>query len=251
VSSRRPTSPCNPLCILLPLWVLSAAQLVSAQVPAPAADGGTPDAGTAARSDAAAPQPRAATEPGALMPQPPSAAPEQTPINAVPVPGPAQTSETPASAASAAAPPSAADASAPTAAVTPGAAAAAGGYRAKARKSRLGPDEIEPYGTGSRLDIPLEELPATVNLIDHRTLEERGVLSVDQALGFIPGMMATWQYGGFLNLSMRGFQALTLNDGNRDTRAVIADSAPQTGVLDLDRIEVLRGRLRFYTDMAR
>lgn len=121
-------------------------------------------------------------------------------------------------------------------------AAAREAYGARAALERpAGPGEFEPYGTGSRMNIPLLELPASVALVSKETLRERGVVDLTQALGLLSGIMPTWQYGGFLNIRIRGFQALTLYDGRRDPRALVADSAPQAGLYDLERIEVLRG----------
>lgn len=104
-----------------------------------------------------------------------------------------------------------------------------------------GPGEYGPAGTGSRVNAPLEELPVTVNTITSQTLQERGVVDLSQALNLTPGINAPNTYGGFLEIRSRGFQAITLNDGRRDARPIRATSAPQAGLLDLDRIEVLRG----------
>lgn len=114
-------------------------------------------------------------------------------------------------------------------------------FSAHARKGRLAPGEIAHAGTASRVNAPLEELPASVTVLDDKTIRERGALSIDQALNLVSGLTPVWQYGGFLYMTMRGFQAVSLVDGFRDTRAMIAESAPQGGLLDLDRIEVLRG----------
>jgi iron complex outermembrane receptor protein len=122
------------------------------------------------------------------------------------------------------------------------AAAAGETYAARALVERAaGPGEFEPYGTGSRMNIPLEELPATVSAVSKETMHERGVVDLTQALGLMSGVMPTWQYGGFLHVRVRGFQAITLYDGRRDARALVADSAPQAGLYDLERIELLRG----------
>jgi len=115
-------------------------------------------------------------------------------------------------------------------------------YAASAMVERpAGPGEYAPAGTGSRVNAPLEELPYTVNTIKSETLRERGVVDLSQALSLLPGINAPNTYGGFLELRSRGFQAITLNDGRRDARPIRATSAPQAGLFDLDRIEVLRG----------
>ena len=104
-----------------------------------------------------------------------------------------------------------------------------------------GPGEYGAAGTGSRVNAPLEELPYTVNTVKSETLRERGVVDLTDALELVPGVTAPNTYGGFLELRVRGFQAITLNDGRRDARPIRASSAPQAGLFDLDRIEVLRG----------
>lgn len=114
-------------------------------------------------------------------------------------------------------------------------------YGARARTERSGASEIPRYGTGSKQGVPLEELPASVSVIESETLRLRGVYNLDQALGLTPGVTPTWQYGGFLHIRMRGDQAVTLFDGHRDSRAIFANSAPQQGLFDVERIEVLRG----------
>lgn len=114
-------------------------------------------------------------------------------------------------------------------------------YGARARSQRPAAAQLDRNGTASRVNAPLEELPSSVTVLDAAAMRERGALSLDQALTAVPGMTPVWQYGGFLSLSMRGFQAITLMDGHRDTRAILAESAPQGALFDLDRIEVLRG----------
>ncbi|HEX5657726.1 MAG TPA: TonB-dependent receptor [Polyangiales bacterium] len=106
-----------------------------------------------------------------------------------------------------------------------------------------GPGEFVLGGTGSKVNAPLREIPATVNIIDQQTLRERGIVDHVQALELLPGVVPQWTYGGFQYNQMRGFQALTLFDGRRDSRMTkgINGSAPMTGLFDVDRIEVLRG----------
>jgi TonB-dependent siderophore receptor len=115
-------------------------------------------------------------------------------------------------------------------------------FGASARIRRpAGPGEFELGGTGSKVNAPLREIPATVNVIDQQQLRERGVVDLQQALELLPGVMPMWTYGAFQYVQMRGFQALNLYDGRRDMRMIVAGSAPNAGLLDIDRIEVLRG----------
>ena len=123
----------------------------------------------------------------------------------------------------------------------PPSAAPPASYGARARVEHIGASETPRYGTGSKQGVPLEELPASVSVIDADALRVRGVNNLDESLTLTPGVTPTWQYGGFLHIRMRGMQAVTLFDGHRDSRSVFADSAPQGGMLDIDRIEVLRG----------
>lgn len=115
-------------------------------------------------------------------------------------------------------------------------------YAAQAVVARpAGPGEFAPAGTGSRVNAPLEELPNTVDTVTSENIRERGVSDLSQALSLVPGVVPLWSYGGFLYIQSRGFQAVTLYDGRRDPRAIFAESAPQTGLFDLDRIELVRG----------
>ncbi|MDB4975785.1 MAG: TonB-dependent siderophore receptor [Myxococcaceae bacterium] len=104
-----------------------------------------------------------------------------------------------------------------------------------------GPGEFAPAGTGSKVNAPLEELAATVNTVDAKQMRERGSVDLSSALTLVPGVVPQWSYGGFLYIQSRGFQAATLYDGHRDPRAMIAQSAPQPGIFDLDRAELLKG----------
>lgn len=104
-----------------------------------------------------------------------------------------------------------------------------------------GPGETPRYGTGSRVGAPLEEIPATVTIVDRERFTERGAADLQDVLALVPGMSPMWTYGGFQASTLRGFPTVTLFDGRRDSRGVLASSAPQMGIFDLDRVEVLRG----------
>jgi hypothetical protein len=94
-------------------------------------------------------------------------------------------------------------------------------FGASARIQRpAGPGEFELGGTGSKMNVPLREIPATVNVIDQATLRERGIVDHVKALELLPGVVPQWTYGGFQYNQIRGFQALTLFDGRRDSRMI-------------------------------
>ncbi|TPV95166.1 MAG: TonB-dependent receptor [Myxococcales bacterium FL481] len=105
-----------------------------------------------------------------------------------------------------------------------------------------GPGETPEGGTGSRLDLDPYEVPAQVRTKNMDELRRRGAgVSLDSALGQVPGVNPTWRYGGFQQIRSRGFRAIILNDGRRDDRAAIVNSHPQGGLWSVDRIEVLQG----------
>ncbi len=114
------------------------------------------------------------------------------------------------------------------------------GATAEVRRSP-GPGETARAGTASRTDIPLEQLPGTVNVLPMKVVKKRGAGNLNQALYYVPGLNPVWRYGGFQQIRSRGFRAIVLNDGRRDDRATFVNSHPQTGLWDLDRIEVLKG----------
>ena len=117
-----------------------------------------------------------------------------------------------------------------------------GDYGAQAVVQRpAGPGEYAAAGTGSRVNAPLEELANTVNTVGSAQMRERGSIDLSSALSLVSGVVPQWSYGGFLYVQSRGFQAATMYDGHRDPRAMVAGSAPQPGVFDLDRIELLKG----------
>ncbi|MCG8418726.1 MAG: TonB-dependent receptor plug domain-containing protein, partial [Proteobacteria bacterium] len=96
--------------------------------------------------------------------------------------------------------------------------------------------------TGSKLSVPLESLPATVTIVDAGELRERGVDDLDSALEWVAGVNPVFRYGGFQYMTVRGFSDfLVLNDGVRDDRHTFVSSAPQSNLVDTDRIEVLKG----------
>lgn len=98
-----------------------------------------------------------------------------------------------------------------------------------------GPGEFARHGTGSKVNAPLEQIPATVSVVDSETIRERGVTDLQDALSLLPGLTPMWTYGGFQATQARGFQALMLFDGRRDSRSILSGSSPFTGLFDLDR----------------
>jgi outer membrane receptor protein involved in Fe transport len=131
--------------------------------------------------------------------------------------------------------PPAPDAAAPPMAATPPMAAARtaahsgdeSSYGASARAQRSAPAELAPRGTGSRMNIPLEELPATAE----RRARALAVSRPDAVVAI---------------RRLSASESARLSSGQRVRRTArqprhFRRLCAQAGMLDLERIEVLRG----------
>jgi iron complex outermembrane recepter protein len=95
---------------------------------------------------------------------------------------------------------------------------------------------------GSRAREPLRDVPATVNVVTGREIEERATMDATGALGWVPGLSPQLTYGAFTYMTIRGFDDfVTLVDGMRDDRYTVVQSAPTGNLVGVDRIEVLKG----------
>jgi iron complex outermembrane receptor protein len=93
--------------------------------------------------------------------------------------------------------------------------------------------------TGTKSDTPLLETPATVNVIPRKQLDDQRLLTLPEALGWVPGFGDESSRGGFERFTLRGFFAsdFTLLDGLRvDPRFWVKQE-----VFGLERVEVLKG----------
>lgn len=97
---------------------------------------------------------------------------------------------------------------------------------------------------GTRLDIPVRELPATLTVITQELIQERGINNVTEATELAPGVTTFGDSGSIPGINIRGFSSTSgavsvLRDGIRQ------NTVPQSGrPLDtfmLDRVEVLKG----------
>lgn len=96
--------------------------------------------------------------------------------------------------------------------------------------------------TGSRLDIPIFETPASITVINNAELKKGGYQEVGKALERSPGFVWGNPPAEPANYSMRGFtsnQVMIQRDGIWLGPALIT-GRPQNG-FNLDRIEVLKG----------
>lgn len=113
--------------------------------------------------------------------------------------------------------------------------------------SALEPKTITVLGereanVGSRLNESLKDVPATVNTVTAQTLKERAVVDLTGALQNVAGVNPILQYGGFTYFTIRGFKDfVVVADGARDDRYFFVESAPTSNLVDIARIDVLKG----------
>lgn len=94
----------------------------------------------------------------------------------------------------------------------------------------------------NHLDIPGLKAPMSINLMTGNALEEQGLTKIEDVVQNIPGVHSINQYGGFQFFNIRGFENFViLNNGIRDERHNITQSAPSTNLANVERIEFLKG----------
>ena len=97
---------------------------------------------------------------------------------------------------------------------------------------------------GTRLDIPVRELPATLTVITQDLLQERGVNNTTDATELAPGVTTFVDSGSIPGINVRGFSS-TAGSVSVTRDGIRQNTVPQSGQpLDtflLDRIEVLQG----------
>jgi vitamin B12 transporter len=103
--------------------------------------------------------------------------------------------------------------------------------------------------TATRVPTPVLDIPAGVSVIDRQTIEERGYVTLTDALSAIPGVRVSQSggAGGNASIFVRGTNSnavLVLRDGMPINDASDASGAFNFGVdtlADVERIEVIRG----------
>lgn len=94
----------------------------------------------------------------------------------------------------------------------------------------------------SKIEAPLAKIPITVSSLTTEELQLKGYYDASEALREVPGVYSYRQYGAFHMFFIRGFyESLLVNDGMRDDRHTLWQSAPITGLASIERIEVLKG----------
>ncbi|ACF13468.1 TonB-dependent siderophore receptor [Chloroherpeton thalassium ATCC 35110] len=96
--------------------------------------------------------------------------------------------------------------------------------------------------TALKVDVPIKEIPLTVQTLDASILEEREATDMGDAMKNVGGVRPINRYGGFQTFTFRGFNDFVLLvDGVRDERHNLSSSAPQTNLANVERIEVIKG----------
>lgn len=94
----------------------------------------------------------------------------------------------------------------------------------------------------NHLDISGLKAPMSINVMPQSFIEEQNITKMEDVVQNIPGVHSVNQYGGFQFFNVRGFDNfVVLNNGVRDERHNITQSAPSTNLANVERIEFLKG----------
>jgi iron complex outermembrane receptor protein len=100
----------------------------------------------------------------------------------------------------------------------------------------------QPSLTGSRLDIPLRDLPASISVISQDLIQQRGARTALEAIQAAVGMSGGTSVGSIPTYSTRGFTGndlTVMRDGIRQNTS--SQSARPLDAFLFDRVEVLKG----------
>lgn len=113
-------------------------------------------------------------------------------------------------------------------------------------ESKVGPPTQIPLNApatgGSRLDIPVRDLPASLFLVGQALIQERGARSVEEAVQLAVGMQATTGVGSIPGYATRGWggnNISVMRDGIRQNS--LSQSSRPVDSFILERIEILKG----------
>ena len=99
----------------------------------------------------------------------------------------------------------------------------------------------QPSAVG-KLPVPLNKAPLTVASIGREKIELLDLRDLNDATRTATGIRPINSYGGFLYFTIRGFSDFVLlNDGIRDERHNLYQSAPSTSLASVQSVEVLKG----------
>lgn len=95
---------------------------------------------------------------------------------------------------------------------------------------------------GSRLDIPVKDLPASLFMVSQQLIQDRGARSVEEAVQLAVGMQASTGVGSIPGYATRGWSGNNislLRDGVRQNSA--SQSSRPVDPFLLERVEILKG----------
>lgn len=99
----------------------------------------------------------------------------------------------------------------------------------------------QPSAVG-KLPVPLNKAPLTVSSVGREKIELLNLQDLNEAARTTTGIRPINSYGGFLYFTIRGFSDFVLlNDGIRDERHNLYQSAPSTSLASVQSVEVLKG----------
>jgi iron complex outermembrane recepter protein len=107
---------------------------------------------------------------------------------------------------------------------------------------RVGLELDEPAITGSRLDVAVRDVPASVSVVSRQAMRDLGRRTPEEAVESVPGVLAGSGVATIPTFATRGFSGndiSTLKDGVRQNTT--SQSSRPLDVFNLDRIEVLKG----------
>jgi iron complex outermembrane recepter protein len=101
---------------------------------------------------------------------------------------------------------------------------------------------LKELHTINKIDVDLKDLPVTVHGIERKIIDQKGAISLEEAMKNVTGVRTRNTYGGFQHFHIRGMeQFVLLVDGVRDERHNISQSAPSTNLAAVEGIDVLKG----------
>lgn len=97
--------------------------------------------------------------------------------------------------------------------------------------------DIEKTPTGTKTETPLVDVPQTISVISREQLDDQGVLSLNDALRFVPGVVLGQGEGHRDQVTLRGQNSTAdfFLDGIRD------DAQYYRPLYNVERVEVLKG----------
>lgn len=93
-----------------------------------------------------------------------------------------------------------------------------------------------------KLSVAERDLPIVLNSLSGDMLKLRSINKLETALKSVPNVNVRTTYGGFNQISIRGFDhSIMMVDGVRDERSALSNSYPTGDLSSVERIEVLKG----------